>query len=752
MVENIFTTIIEISIASSFAIAILLLVTPFIKKAYAAKWRYIIWLILAVRLIVPFNLNLPAPPVNLTAPSDIVLFGQPTIVTNANQPSQIMEPQIQAQILPEQSYVYSLLEVLSRIWLLGVAVFIIRLSAIYLFFSKKMKRQSEPVTDDRIITLFDRLCFELHINKKPRIWLCKNSCSPMVHGFAKPVLFLPDGEYEDFDLEVILRHELVHHKRHDLWYKLTLLFANAVHWFNPLVYLMIKSAYEDIEFSCDDEVTKNSDIDFRKRYSQAILNSMNKEHCQNVILSTQFKGGKKVMKNRFSNILSTAKKRQGTVALCAAAVLILSGGLFVACNQAVESELEKNLKLLKAGDTKPLVGFAIGDPIDYGLVDETDEYYGGGKIHKLKADEYKDIFLFFGAYPEKEFTGLGAEMTGNFFGLILGETNLQEVTDILGQPDVYEEESDMWNMPLAIYYFDKNTLFLNTDSEYKINRITYNDLVVKDESNGDSVNEVQNETQTETQQGILYVNERLGFSVEFPKNMMDKFGISENYVEWDERGGAGITVYHKTSRETLPDIGGAVFFIRRWIGTYTEEVPPLYAGTHTVVLQTDKYTYMLETPSGVEYIEDTETYAECEWLFDQFDTIITSVKGVNTLYSEPNAGYQTEAEFLSSQEGMQFRKTAYGATKALLKADADKLAEYMLDPNEAQSTVRNLTDVFDNLVLLQFKFILSSFRTDDIIITSYEYALIGDDSYTYVSMELNKVDGEWKVAWIGLEK
>lgn len=75
MLGNIFSSIIEISLTSSIII-LLLLVTPFIQKKYTAKWRYILWFILTIRLIIPFNITLPTTPVKLAIPTNTLSINQ----------------------------------------------------------------------------------------------------------------------------------------------------------------------------------------------------------------------------------------------------------------------------------------------------------------------------------------------------------------------------------------------------------------------------------------------------------------------------------------------------------------------------------------------------------------------------------------------------------------------------------------------------------------------------------------------------
>ena len=52
-----FLSFLEISIPISLIIALLLLFTSFLNKRYAAKWKYWIWIVLALRLLIPIGGN-----------------------------------------------------------------------------------------------------------------------------------------------------------------------------------------------------------------------------------------------------------------------------------------------------------------------------------------------------------------------------------------------------------------------------------------------------------------------------------------------------------------------------------------------------------------------------------------------------------------------------------------------------------------------------------------------------------------------
>lgn len=53
MITSIFLSFFESSISVSLIIVLLLLLAPFLNRRYAAKWKYWIWIVLALRLMIP---------------------------------------------------------------------------------------------------------------------------------------------------------------------------------------------------------------------------------------------------------------------------------------------------------------------------------------------------------------------------------------------------------------------------------------------------------------------------------------------------------------------------------------------------------------------------------------------------------------------------------------------------------------------------------------------------------------------------
>lgn len=307
MLEQLFS----ISVSVSVVILLMLAVRPLLIKSYQAKLRYWIWLFIAVRLLVLYN---PAMPY---AAIEIPQLSSQHIQFTASDTAIPDRPQVNEGnhgiATEDVGAVLSLNHIILLIWSAGVFLFILYHITGYLLFKKRVKAWSTTIESGN-----------------PPIAICKKITSPMLFGILHPKILLPDVSYTKEDHAMIVAHEKVHHRRKDIYYKIILLLCNAVHWFNPVVYLMVKYANKDLEFSCDEIVVENRDQDFKKAYSQSILNAIQIEKAS--ALSTYFKGGKKDMKNRLSNILRSGRKRSGILLIIVSIIAIMLSGALIACS------------------------------------------------------------------------------------------------------------------------------------------------------------------------------------------------------------------------------------------------------------------------------------------------------------------------------------------------------------------------------------------------------------------------------------
>ncbi len=324
--EALFLRVVWISLTCSAVLVPLLVGKGWLRQHVRAKALYVVWLILALRLVIPVDLSLPEPAVTVEAPSYQVALPARTPSANLPAGAQIEEPSaVVGQTAPEAASAVQTIPVtalLSALWLFGVLAAALVQGGGYLLARRRLLRDARP--DLEAEAQAGQTAASLGLKRAVPVRRSRQVRTPMVLGLLRPVLLLPEGQAVD---EVVLCHELTHLKRLDLAYKALLVAACWLHWFNPLVWWMSRAASENLELCCDDDVAAGRDAAFRRKYGELLLSTA--EEKPGPTLSSRFGGSKQAMKDRLTNLF--VKKKRGRLLACAAVtVLILVGGL-VAC-------------------------------------------------------------------------------------------------------------------------------------------------------------------------------------------------------------------------------------------------------------------------------------------------------------------------------------------------------------------------------------------------------------------------------------
>lgn len=344
--EDLLLRVLTLSAACSAVLLPLLLLARRIRHRYAARTLYVLFLLLALRLVLPVQLSWFAPAVTVEVPSYSISAPvqrpapvQNTTPTGQNQsgqtvqtPAQSLPQQVQTAPEPEPVTIRST-QLLSVLWLAGTAVFLLFHCVSYLLARRRLLRIALPPTPEQA----DR-CSALRqaLNIRRPVGLMRSSAvrSPMMLGLVRPVILLPDRDLTISELDLTLRHELLHLKRRDVAYKAIMLLANAVHWFNPLVWWMAREAGRNLELCCDEAVIRSLNGGGRRAYGQVLLQAA--ADASGPALSTRFGSGKGQLKDRLGNLF--LKKRRGVPLLCCALALVLALGGLVACEQTEGGE------------------------------------------------------------------------------------------------------------------------------------------------------------------------------------------------------------------------------------------------------------------------------------------------------------------------------------------------------------------------------------------------------------------------------
>ena len=348
--ETFLLNLLKTSLLGSLAILAMLVLKPLWRERYRAKTRCWLWLALAVFLLLPVDFSVKNAPVQAAPPKDYTLFvgtDKTAIQSTDNlfgdmaeksgqSPAQVRDTIIQRPVTnPEQKttrYI-PVTTILFYGYLAGAAAFLLYQGVSYALFRRTVRRWKRDVSRVDYAAMLSDTARDLGVSA-PEMIVCEAISTPAVTGLLRPRLLLPHERYDVQELRYILRHELCHLKRRDMLLKLVLLAANAMHWFNPVVYLMLRQTDEDIELACDSAATDGLELPERAAYSRTLLAAV-QSSVRALPATTCFGGTVERLKRRITNVLGAQKKRGlGVVALVLA--LTLTAGCAVSWGERAQ--------------------------------------------------------------------------------------------------------------------------------------------------------------------------------------------------------------------------------------------------------------------------------------------------------------------------------------------------------------------------------------------------------------------------------
>lgn len=205
------------------------------------------------------------------------------------------------------------------LWLAGFLLVMVWQIAGHLRFRRQLMEHAEKVQDEAVLRVWER----------EKRWLGYGDgvsllCSPDIHtplsmgvGRKTRVTLLPQRFYTEEELSLIFRHELTHLRRCDVETKMFLGFCLALCWFNPLVWIAVKKASDDLELSCDEIVLHGADEAERKKYAALILTTADTSRGYTTCLSA----AASTLRYRMRAVLHPHKRYIGVVVLAVAMII-----------------------------------------------------------------------------------------------------------------------------------------------------------------------------------------------------------------------------------------------------------------------------------------------------------------------------------------------------------------------------------------------------------------------------------------------
>ena len=298
---------ISTAITMSIVVSILLLFRQFILSRYSAKVMCILWLVIAIRMLIPLQIQFPISyslgeiPLNQEVtklPRDY----EPVVDTEYTQytgPGSIYYNE------NKLSFTFTLEDLLKTIYLLGGCI--VTLSTLYSYYRLKRVLLRHRVLAKKIDGI--------------DIYVCEHLLEPISFGVFNPAVYLPTEQ--DLSNDLILSHEIHHCKNKDGLAQLMMVLVKVIYWFNPLVYLMEMFWVRDREIFCDEVVV--NELSDKNEYMNTLLDAAEKMISKRNQFSNGLLDGKNGLKERFVHLTSkTVKKTGNLTAVVLAAGIILS--------------------------------------------------------------------------------------------------------------------------------------------------------------------------------------------------------------------------------------------------------------------------------------------------------------------------------------------------------------------------------------------------------------------------------------------
>ncbi len=282
-----------------------------LRGRFAAKWRYYSWQILLLGYLSAFLPRLAPAIVTVSSPpipsTSAVSAGSGAMASDALDPFLL----------------------LLLLWVVGVLAVLGRAVYQHAAFCRMTRRYSKPIADEEKLVAAQDLFRRLHIRRQIPLFSCPCVATPMMLGLFHPRILFPAQSYSQEAWRLILHHELIHSKRLDIVIKILLVVVRAVHWFNPLMPAISRLVQRECEIACDEAVIQDAPGEVKKRYCQAILSVVAGQHTPVTAFSTNFVGGKQVLKRRLAEILQPGQKRAfALIPLCICVAVVCGGLLF----------------------------------------------------------------------------------------------------------------------------------------------------------------------------------------------------------------------------------------------------------------------------------------------------------------------------------------------------------------------------------------------------------------------------------------
>lgn len=323
--SKIVQTILIMSATGSVITLLLFALKPMIKNRFPKSVQYYLWCLALVAFLVPFSVLVSLPFATPMAPVQNIietnvkstaewqnqiameLYGVPYTQLDDTEQVNVSYREFKARNIGNYNFLLPYILILGTTYLLKELV----QYNIYLF-KLKRKRLTARINE---LNLLPENC--------PRLFRNPLAATPMLVGLFRPIIYLPDREYSEQQLQNILLHELTHWRRHDVVIKWIAAIAVCMHWFNPLAYFTRREIDRACELACDEAVIYGLDNEGKQNYGNTLIEMAAENKKPKMIVSTTMCEEKKTLKERLGAIMKS-KKHSRTIIIFSCVLLAVA--------------------------------------------------------------------------------------------------------------------------------------------------------------------------------------------------------------------------------------------------------------------------------------------------------------------------------------------------------------------------------------------------------------------------------------------
>ncbi len=256
-------------IQASLGILLVLLIRATMGPRLGGKWLYVLWLIVMLRLAMPWVPQTRWNPIDLhwqprtTRPIHAAQWPQMPLAQADDASSftslgsdnhmPLMQGAAVNRPASQMPATYTPWHLLYVAWVAGTVVLGGYIGRKVLRFRRRIISE-RALTNSAVLDLLEDCKIQAGIHTPMAVIVTDSVSSPALFGFVRPRLLLPAGLTETLthdELRHVFLHELAHLKRYDVFIGWVMCMLQVLHWWNPLVWLAQSQMRADRELACD---------------------------------------------------------------------------------------------------------------------------------------------------------------------------------------------------------------------------------------------------------------------------------------------------------------------------------------------------------------------------------------------------------------------------------------------------------------------------------------------------------------------